>query len=278
MEGMEQEMYRSSPLGSMRVMQLELSTFWAGSCPHARYTAVTTLEACALKPPMEPAMAEPTRFFCVFRSSISSTLLFSTVCTMLRLIVASTTTDLPRPSTQLTAAGFLSVHRLPLRLTTRMSGNVSSITVSAFSTPLEIMFMPIASPVLLLNRRKRFFPATNALMLASLPKRLVLLKALQTCLKLSGASIHRLSSTHLLAEGMRTSGALVIPFSISEVCAPPDTEMALQPRCVLAIRQPSVVAIGTVTFSPSISTGPATPTGIGTNPITFSAQAPCTFV
>eukprot|EP00966_Prymnesium_polylepis_P103064 2387281-Prymnesium_polylepis.1 len=54
---------------SMRVMQLDDSTFCAGSCPHARKTAVTTLEACALNPPSEPAIAEPTRFLFVLTSA-----------------------------------------------------------------------------------------------------------------------------------------------------------------------------------------------------------------
>jgi hypothetical protein len=40
--------------------------------------------------------------------------------------------------------------------------------------------------------------------------------------------------------------------------------MALQPRWVLATRQPSVVAMGRCTFSPLSSMGPATPTGMGT--------------
>ena len=56
------------------------------------------------------------------------------------------------------------------------------------------------------------------------------------------------------------------------------TDKALQALFVLAIRQPSVVAIGTMYFLPSNNIGPANPTGMGMYPITFSAQAPSTNV
>lgn len=54
------------------------------------------------------------------------------------------------------------------------------------------------------------------------------------------------------------------------------TPIALQPLLVLATRQPSVVAIGTWNSFPSKHRGPATPTGMGIYPITFSQQAPIT--
>lgn len=55
-QGMVHVTSRSSPplTGSMCMMQLELSTFCAGSCPVARKHAVTILDACALNPPIEP--------------------------------------------------------------------------------------------------------------------------------------------------------------------------------------------------------------------------------
>ena len=46
-------------VASTVTMLVDDSTFWAGSWPHARNMAVTTLEACALKPPSEPPSAEP---------------------------------------------------------------------------------------------------------------------------------------------------------------------------------------------------------------------------
>lgn len=61
---------------SMRVMQLEDSTFWAGSWPVAMNMAVTILEACALLPPMDPAMAEPIKFFWTLRSTSDSTVVW----------------------------------------------------------------------------------------------------------------------------------------------------------------------------------------------------------
>ena len=56
------------------------------------------------------------------------------------------------------------------------------------------------------------------------------------------------------------------------------TVNARQPRLVLAIRHPSVVAMGTWNFLSSIGSGPATPTGTGMYPITFSQQAPSTCI
>lgn len=54
------------------------------------------------------------------------------------------------------------------------------------------------------------------------------------------------------------------------------THIALHPLFVLATRHPSVVAIGTWNSLLSKNSGPATPTGIGIYPITFSQQAPIT--
>merc|ERR1719450_930215 len=55
--------------------------------------------------------------------------------------MASATTDFPLPSTQLTAAGFLSVQKLPDKLTISMSGNTSSILLMANSVALLSMFI-----------------------------------------------------------------------------------------------------------------------------------------
>ncbi|BAT06215.1 Os08g0512801, partial [Oryza sativa Japonica Group] len=70
--------------------------------------AVTILLAWALKPPRAPATAEPARFLITLSSTNDCTLVFSTFLTTSSLITASQTTDLPRPSIQFTAAGFLS--------------------------------------------------------------------------------------------------------------------------------------------------------------------------
>mmetsp|Transcript_53840 Transcript_53840/g.109506 ORF Transcript_53840/g.109506 Transcript_53840/m.109506 type:complete len:306 (-) Transcript_53840:1017-1934(-) len=152
-DGMVTDMSKSSPERSMSVMQLEDSTFWAASWPVARYTAVTRLEAWALKPPTEPAMAEPMRFLLVFSAIMGSTSVFSTRFSTSRLMMVSTTTDLPRPLTQLMADGFLSVHMLPDKPLICMPGNSAATTCSASLTPLVIMFMPMASPVKHWKRR-----------------------------------------------------------------------------------------------------------------------------
>ena len=61
-------------------------------------------------------MEDPTRFFDILRSTRAEVEVLSTVLTMWAGTMASATTDLPRPSTQFTAAGFLSVQKLPRRV------------------------------------------------------------------------------------------------------------------------------------------------------------------
>ena len=63
--------------------------------------------------PMDPAMEEPMRFLDILRSTSAEVEVLRTVLTIKAGTMASATTDLPRPSTQLTAAGFLSVQKFP---------------------------------------------------------------------------------------------------------------------------------------------------------------------
>ncbi|CCJ28701.1 unnamed protein product [Pneumocystis jirovecii] len=90
-------------------MQLADSTTCAGSCPKAIKRAATILAACALNPPILPAIELPTKFFEIFNSTRSSTLDLRTDLTMSFKITASAITLFPRPSIQFIAAGFLSV-------------------------------------------------------------------------------------------------------------------------------------------------------------------------
>nr|GMC91970.1 3-hydroxy-3-methylglutaryl-coenzyme A reductase-like [Ipomoea batatas] len=62
------------------------------------------LAAWALNPPRAPAMADPVRFLSMLSSTKEATSVFSTLLTTSSFIMASQTTDLPRPSIQLTAA------------------------------------------------------------------------------------------------------------------------------------------------------------------------------
>ena len=93
-----------------------------------------------MKPPMLPAMDDPTRFLEMLRSTRAEVEVFSTELTMCAgtmawkvLVIAnedgrdltSATTDFPLPSTQLTAAGFLSVQKFPEREIISMSGKTS---------------------------------------------------------------------------------------------------------------------------------------------------------
>ena len=56
---------------------------------------------------------------------------------------------------QLMALGFLSVHMLPLRLSSCMSAKCRCNTPTARSAPFDSMFMPIASPVVATKRTYR---------------------------------------------------------------------------------------------------------------------------
>lgn len=97
--------------------------------------AVTMLEACALNPPTEAAMAEPTRFLAMLRCTSASTVVLRVFLTTALGMVASATTVLPRPSIQLRAVAFLSVQKFPLTASTSRSGWWSAMRASAFSTP-----------------------------------------------------------------------------------------------------------------------------------------------
>jgi hypothetical protein len=63
------------------------------------------------------------------------------------------------PTHQLTAAGFLSVQKLPLRLKISMSGNSFCTYFNDISVPFDTMFIPMASPVFASNRTNKWRPA-----------------------------------------------------------------------------------------------------------------------
>ena len=65
--------------------------------------------------PIDPAIEDPIRFFDVLRSTRAAVEVLRTYFTMWAGTMASATTDLPRPSTQFTAAGFLSVQKFPTK-------------------------------------------------------------------------------------------------------------------------------------------------------------------
>src|SRR5687768_135309 len=108
--------------------------------------------------------------------------------------------------------------------------------------PLEIMFMPIASPVVHLKRRYTLRPAMKVLISRSRAKRDVLLKSAAICAKL--ASTYSLSSAASRTLATCTTGARDMPSLITSVATPPDIDSALQPRVVDATSAPSVVASG----------------------------------
>mmetsp|Transcript_70274 Transcript_70274/g.120697 ORF Transcript_70274/g.120697 Transcript_70274/m.120697 type:complete len:328 (-) Transcript_70274:157-1140(-) len=256
MEGMVTLMCRSSsspsslpPVGdgmaSNNVMQLADSTTCAGSCPQARNTALTTLAACALKPPTLPAMADPTKFLRVATSTIPRTVVLRVSLTILDGIRASHTTDFPRPSIQLIAAGFLSLHTFPEMAMRRRFGNgVFRCSITA-RQPLETMFIPMASPAKQTRRTNTLRPATTAITDFSFPNEVVASNAPLTPLQFAGSSTHSFNFAASVAEGRSRQGARVMPSFRTTAVQPPDWVTALAPRLVLATKQPSVVAMGT---------------------------------
>ncbi len=76
---------------------------------HAINIDATMLAACALYPPMQPAISEPTWFLARLRRSRSLAVVLSFFLMTSPLTSASQITDLPRPSIQLMADAFLSV-------------------------------------------------------------------------------------------------------------------------------------------------------------------------
>ncbi|KAH3670242.1 hypothetical protein OGATHE_003055 [Ogataea polymorpha] len=164
-------------------------------------------------------MADPMRFLDTFSSTNASTSDLSTFLTVSAGTMAAATTLLPRPSIQLMAAAFLSVHLANLEV------------------------------------------ELNALFITFCP---------------SSESSHILAAPLRASVGKEIHGPLVIPSLVKTVWTPPPALMALQPLIVEATKHPSVVAIGMWYGTPSIIMGPATPTGIGIKPITFSQHAPNT--
>ena len=178
-------------VGESSVMHCEDSTFCAASWPQAMKSAVTMLEACALKPPSAPAIAEPTRFLAAFSSQIAATLVLSTRPTSSPGMVASTTTEQPRPSIQLTAAAFLSQHMFPESPSTCISPNSPTWSSSnTLFTPFETIFIPIASPVRQTKRAYACLPATATRTERSFPKRVVLANHSCARANCSGSSSH----------------------------------------------------------------------------------------
>ena len=108
----------------------------------------------------------------------------------------------------------------------------------------------------------------------SFPKRVVDENAAASASTLAGTSHHAHSCAARPQLGSLITGARVMPSRVNTVVQPPDSVMTLQPRFVLATRQPSVVAIGMKTGSPSTAIGPITPTGSGMYPTTASQFRP----
>mmetsp|Transcript_3662 Transcript_3662/g.10255 ORF Transcript_3662/g.10255 Transcript_3662/m.10255 type:complete len:207 (-) Transcript_3662:318-938(-) len=204
------------------------------------------LDACALNPPSAPAIAEPIRFLATLSSHAASTVVLRTDSTTWPGIVASATTEQPRPEIQLTAAAFLSQQTLPDRPSSSRSPNEPAERKSRTAeTPFETMFIPIASPVAHTKRAYAYRPATVTRHEVSRPKRVVVANCSCATARLAGSCIQAANAAARIALGKRITGARVIPCDRTAADAPPAAVMALQPRRVEAMRAPSTVANGT---------------------------------
>ncbi|KAH3659985.1 hypothetical protein OGAPHI_007190 [Ogataea philodendri] len=138
------------------------------------------------------------------------------------------------------------------------------------------MFIPMASPVVVLNLINSNVPAMAVCKCCNLANLEVELNALFITFCPSSESSQILAAPVRANVGNEIHGPLVIPSLVNTVCTPPPALIALQPLMVDATRHPSVVAIGMWYGTLSMIIGPATPTGNGMNPMTFSQQAPNT--
>ncbi len=132
-----------SSVTSAVVIAFAPSTTCASSWPVARNIDATTFATWALKP-IDPAFADPSRFFRVLISAIAAGVVWSFDSTTSRGIFTSAVTERPRPSIALIAAGFLSEQTLP---DSAMSEALvsASITSQAALVAIVAMFIPIAS-------------------------------------------------------------------------------------------------------------------------------------
>ena len=94
-----------------------------------------------------PSLCVPVLFLTMLMSTKASAVVFNVLSTMSLGMIASATTDFPRPLIQLRADGFLSVHILLLKVNICISGNSSFKYFRVNSVALETIFIPIASPV-----------------------------------------------------------------------------------------------------------------------------------
>ena len=133
----------------------------------------------------------------------------------------------------------------------------------AASTPLEIIFIPIASPVEVAKRTKSVRPAKTVCSDARRAKRDVLSNADLIELAPCAESIQRLARAALVRDGNSITGPRVMASWVSTVVTPPFAFRTLHPRLVDATRVPSVVAMGIGVIRPSIIRGPAIPNGSG---------------
>src|SRR4051794_13474301 len=124
-----------------------------------------------------------------------------------------------------------------------ISGKYSDITDNDFSHPFDIIFIPIASPVVVENRMKSNFPANFTLISFNLAYLDVESNA---CLiiEFPSLSIQALASAALVIFGNSEHGPRVISSFVMTVVTPVPALIALHPRAVEATKQPSVVAIG----------------------------------
>ncbi len=147
----------------------------------------------------------------------------------------------PLPETALTAAGFLSVQRLPESATSRAPVSRSTTALAA-SEAIVTMFIPIASPVVNSSRTKTEVPAIDVVAATSRPWRVVASAAVWSSARC--ASTQRTISAACATDRAAKTGARVIRSAMIRTSAPPARVIAAHPRLTEATSAPSVVASG----------------------------------
>jgi len=191
--------------------------------------------------PRDPAAADPTRFFLRFTSAMDRASVLKTDAMRESSSHTPAQTLLPLPRTRFTAAGFLSVQRLP-ESAIRRAPVALLINSAAFSLPMVTMYIPMASFVSNSMRTKTDVPTTVVAAVRNFPCEVVDSAAcpISSRWEATQSAISRAWGTLRAAK----TGALVIPSRRILASAPPAFVIAPQPRFTEATSAPSVVARG----------------------------------
>ncbi len=141
------------------VIPIAHSAICPRSCPVARKSAAKTFAICALAPIL-PESIDPYASFLCATSQIAGTVVFNIEATISADSTTSAEILVPLPSIKLRKFGFLSTHIFPDSAMQR-AVVCSSIKATILSTAIVAIFIPMASSVSNLKRKKTFFPINH---------------------------------------------------------------------------------------------------------------------